>query len=351
MRILITGRGLAGSLLAAELCIRGHAVTLMDELAEKSASRTAAGLFNVITGRHASLTWQASTLLDHLGSFFKREVFASLRPFIHYQTIYRTFLNVQEANDWAVKSADPELQALVRYSDTEKLGNQIVNPYGGIEVKPCGWLETGNFLDHLTLILQNEFHLQVVPQKLDFGKLNPETGEVEGLGTWDCVVSAEGMQALQNPFWNVLPLHPLKGQILEVEIPGFDPGFILSRGIFLIPRGGYRFICGSTYESRFENDEVTAEGVSQIAGQLEALVKVPVQVVASRAAIRPTSRDRRPILGRHPLFPKLFVMNGMGTKGVLQAPWCSVQLADLIEERVKILPPEADLSRFKLNFS
>jgi glycine/D-amino acid oxidase-like deaminating enzyme len=52
------------------------------------------------------------------------------------------------------------------------------------------------------------------------------------------------------------------------------------------------------------------------------------------------------MLGRHPQLP-LFFFNGMGTKGVLQAPWCTRLLVAQVLGDTTPLPSAIDIMRWK----
>ena len=51
------------------------------------------------------------------------------------------------------------------------------------------------------------------------------------------------------------------------------------------------------------------------------------------------------MIGRHPKIDNLYIINGLGSKGVSQAPYCSKQLFDYIENRNKI-NREINIKRF-----
>jgi glycine/D-amino acid oxidase-like deaminating enzyme len=75
------------------------------------------------------------------------------------------------------------------------------------------------------------------------------------------------------------------------------------------------------------------------------VLTVPYEIIKHEAGIRPTVNDRRPILGIHPEHPRLAVFNGLGTKGVMLAPYFANQLIDHLEKE-QTIDPEVDLSRF-----
>jgi len=47
--------------------------------------------------------------------------------------------------------------------------------------------------------------------------------------------------------------------------------------------------------------------------------------VAQRAGVRVTLPDKLPVAGRHPEDPRLGIVNGLGAKGALFAPWLARQ--------------------------
>ena len=83
--------------------------------------------------------------------------------------------------------------------------------------------------------------------------------------------------------------------------------------------------------------------------KLEKILNLPYQILEHKAQIRATVVDRRPLLGNHPLNNKLFILNGMGTRGVLMAPLLSQWLYEYIENQSK-LPEAVDVKRFEINY-
>ena len=78
---------------------------------------------------------------------------------------------------------------------------------------------------------------------------------------------------------------------------------------------------------------------------LEEIYQGKYEIKAHTAGIRPTVVDRRPIVGKHPQYPNLHLLNGMGTRGTLLAPQMSEYLFDQIEKNISI-EKEANVRRF-----
>ena len=109
--------------------------------------------------------------------------------------------------------------------------------------------------------------------------------------------------------------------------------------------GADQYLVGSTYEWTDKTNQPTAEAKSELLEKLERLVSCDYEVVDQRAGIRPTVVDRRPLVGQHSDHKRLFVLNGLGTRGVLVAPSMAEALYNSIENDTP-LPEEIDINRF-----
>jgi glycine oxidase len=48
------------------------------------------------------------------------------------------------------------------------------------------------------------------------------------------------------------------------------------------------------------------------------------------AGVRPTVKDRKPLIGLHPKNPKIGIFNGLGARGVLMGPYLSKQFSSIL---------------------
>ena len=91
--------------------------------------------------------------------------------------------------------------------------------------------------------------------------------------------------------------------------------------------------------------ETTDEAKLELISKLNTVLSCDYEVVGQLAGIRPTVKDRRPLVGRHPEYKNMYVLNGLGTRGVMVAPTVSDQLLDYIEYKT-VLDTEIDIQRF-----
>jgi glycine oxidase len=86
--------------------------------------------------------------------------------------------------------------------------------------------------------------------------------------------------------------------------------------------------------------------LKELTEKLNELAVFPYKITNQSWGIRPTTPDRRPILGAHPEHQNVLIFNGLGTKGVSLAPYFSQVLSELLENEVP-LNKEVDIQRYK----
>jgi len=142
----------------------------------------------------------------------------------------------------------------------------------------------------------------------------------------DKIIFCEGFRLTENPFFNYLPLAPTKGEVMTIKIPSkkyFDK--IISKGVYILPLGNYLYTVGATYNREDISDSLTVEGQSFLKERIDNILNLEYEILNSVAGVRPTVRDRRPLIGYHPENNRIGVFNGLGARGVLVGPYLSNQ--------------------------
>ncbi|PKP14923.1 MAG: FAD-dependent oxidoreductase, partial [Bacteroidetes bacterium HGW-Bacteroidetes-23] len=143
-----------------------------------------------------------------------------------------------------------------------------------------------------------------------------------------------------------LPLDGTKGELLIIKSKALKLDVILKSSVFIIPLGNDLFKVGATYNWEDKTATPTEEGKNELLSDLKSLLTADFEVIEHLAGVRPTVKDRRPMLGTHPKHPKLHVLNGLGTRGVMLAPDMAKMLFENIENQIP-LDKEIDIKRFK----
>jgi glycine oxidase len=160
------------------------------------------------------------------------------------------------------------------------------------------------------------------------------------------IVFAEGYLIKNNPLFSYLPFKPAKGEILTIESADLETGTdILNKNAFIMPIEKKRFKAGATYNWEELNDVPTEKGLRELEEKLGKITNTDHKIISHSAGVRPSVIDRRPVLGRHPDIKNACVFNGMGTKGVMLAPWFAKHLALFLFSREDLMP-EVNVSRF-----
>lgn len=319
---IIVGFGIAGAAMALQLRKRGRSVTIFDAPYEHQASRVAAGLFNPVTGKMMQRTWKADQLFPYLHKFYREAEKITGEKFFHPTPICIPFLSIEEQNDWMSKN-EGEVYSKSRYSDF------IDDKFGGIVLGDAGYLDTTKYLESVKKLFRVE---------KDFAYDVPDTK----------VIFCEGTSVANNPFFKWVPVKQLKGETLTITIER-NPPLIFNRGVYVVPSADNQWRVGATY-SHDTTPGTSESGKKELTQKLSALLRVPYTITNHSWGIRPTTPDRRPILGQHPEHRNLWIFNGLGTKGVSLAPWSSGILCDHLEEGRQI-ENDINISRFYALYS
>lgn len=345
---LIVGRGIAGNTLALTLLELGASIKVVDSPNPTGSSRIAAGLFNPFTGKRTTKTWLAEELFPFLNDFYKKIEAQTGKTILYSRAIYRPFLSNTDYNDWSLRIEEEDFSDFVNANPNhEKYSPWINNPLGGIECKQSGYVDTKAYLDSSKQILETSGVLS--EEELYYIDLEIQADHVRWKGEkYKYVVFCEGIRAMQNPYFEKFPMVPNKGELVTLSIPNYPLAEIISKGVFLVRKNQHEFQLGSTYRWVFEDDKPEKRGEEELIGKLKKWFKADFQVLKTEAAIRPASKDRRPLLGHLNTNPCLLVFNGLGTKGVSLAPYWAKHLSEFILYK-KDLNPDVDIRRFYVN--
>ena len=113
---------------------------------------------------------------------------------------------------------------------------------------------------------------------------------------------------------------------------------------FVFPMGNKMFRVGATYEWDNVSLRPTKKAKETLLAHLTHLTKTLPVVVSQPVGIRPTTMDRRPVLGSHPTFENTHIFNGLGAKGYLMAPTMAKEMMLYLLDKSAI-PKEYSITR------
>ena len=343
---IIIGQGLAGSALAIELLKAGKRIVVIDQPSFNVSTNVAAGLFNPITGNKLAKTWLAEPLFSTLHEFYKDAESMTRKRFLFRMPLYRPFVSGEEQNEWMTKTADELKVSMIEHVSSKSAYAGVADDFGGLLVGHSGYVDTKIFMEAARELIRAQgvfMDARFVSSKLE---IENDWVQYERFRAGK-IIFCEGTGVVNNPWFGSLPLKALKGETLLIKCE-WNEHVILNRGVYMVPSGQEnRFKIGSTYNWNDKQPGVTDAARIQLEQKLSLLIRIPFQVERQEWGERPTTPDRRPILGVHPNFKRLVVFNGLGTKGVSLAPYFSRLLIQWMEKG-QPLWKEIDVTRFKL---
>lgn len=340
---IIVGIGIAGISFCEQLRAHGKTFVIYDNASQQS-STVAGGLYNPVVLKRFTSVWKSTEQLDiALPLYANIEKRLSVK--LDYKIpVYRKFASLEEQNNWFAASDKPLLSKYLS-PKLVKNDNDFINaPFGFGEVLETGRIDVKSMIKaYKADLLKQEilietpfdyFDLQIDENGVAYKKVNAKH-----------VVFAEGFGIKQNPFFENLPLNPAKGELLIIEAPDLKIDYVLKAGVFLIPLDNDLYIVGATYEWKDLSNTTTDKAKNELLQKLENLINCPFKVVNQVAGVRPTVKDRRPLVGKHQDYENVFVLNGLGTRGVMIGPYVAKQLYNFIEYKTP-LEKEIDICRF-----
>ena len=346
---IIVGQGLAGSAVAWELLQRGKSIVVFDEKIKNRASANAAGLFNPISGRGMAKAWQADLIFPFFKEFYSLAEKKLNKKFLHLLPLYRPFVSEEEMQQWKQKSELEDLKKFhLTFHGPGPFSEVIRNPFGGIEIAWSGYLDVAAWMsavcDYLKEIGAYRAEAFLEEELLFDGRVQYKEFSARK------IIFCNGLSALHSRWFNWLPLKPLKGETLDVEIQG-GADRIYNRGVYLVPTTEVnRYRVGATYQHPPFLEGPSEQGFKELQDKLNELIHMPYKILHQGWGIRPTTPDRRPMLGHHPDNKNVVILNGLGTKGVSLAPYLAHHLINWLEREGDLLR-EVNIYRFNALYS
>jgi len=330
MNVLIVGQGYAGSMLAWFL-IRNHvSVTVVDRNDSLSSTRVSAGIMLPVTGRRLAKTHQADRILPFALDFYKEVEATTESGFYTPKDVLQIFTSLAHRNEWYARSADPGMESYVgEMISKNDVDPSVVNEFGGILLKKSGFVRPALFLEATRMYIRQkgsflDYNFQ--PNEIKYEEQN-----IRWNGNfYDYVIFCEGYHSMHQQLFGYLPFNPAKGEILDFKASGLTDKNILVNSAYVVPLGDANFRTGSTYEWVEINEEPTSKGRLSLEENLRSIINCEYTITGLKAGVRPAVKDRRPLLGFHPVKKYIGIFNGLGTKGTMQGPMYAMQMAEYI---------------------
>jgi glycine oxidase len=347
---VIIGAGIAGLSVADALMLKGYRCAVVDSKHPGSgASGAPRMLINPAAGRRAKMSHQAKAalpavidLLQRVQGFSNENFYEEngvIRPAL-YPEIGLDFKKSPEKYNW------PEgWISWLNEVEFQKNYPVFKNQHGGLLIHKAITVEGSTYIKNLSGYLKSTgletfYNTDVSYEKSDSGWfIYLNDGIV--LKTKN-VICASGTSLADNPDWQYLNLHLIKGQTVTLT---FDRRLPLSHSISSLGYMAYmnkdpfELVVGSTYEHKFEHLNPDQKGYNYLLEKLESNLEgwsKHITHYEQWAGCRVTSKDKRPVIGEHPEHSGLYIFGALGSKGMVLGRYIAGKLADHITQRKKI---------------
>ena len=341
---IIVGQGLAGSILALELLKQGKSVLVIDNSDLSACSKVAGGIYNPVVFKRLTQSWMADRTLPDMFTFFEEAEELFWTQLIHRAEISRVFSNENEELLWKKKAVNDladvisgEIHAPKNEYSFLKNKYAFVNQGGFVNV-PEFLKQTNHYLEKLNSLLSETF---------DYSALSiSESGITYKDISAEKIIFCEGHLSVKNPHFTQVKFKPAKGEVLTIHCEELKTRSVVNKDIFILPLPQKNhFKVGATYNWDDLTDTPTEEAKQSLVEKLNQLLPYSYKIVNHQAGVRPSTIDRRPVIGFHPEHKNLGIFNGFGTKSVMLAPYFAKHFCSFMENKSELLL-EVNVKRF-----
>ncbi len=340
---LIVGSGIAGICFAETALQNSKTFVVVDDFSS-SSSKIAGGLYNPVILKRFSQVWEAKSQLDYGLPFYAIIENRINEKFDCKIPIYRKFASIEEQNNWFQAADKPNLAPFLSTKIIHREYQSITSKFGFGEVLQTGYVDTAVLISsYAEFLIQN--HL-FVNETFDYSQIEFQENSIKYKDIQaKHIIFAEGFGLHNNSYFNQLPLDGTKGELLIIKAPDLNLDVVLKSSIFILPIGNDLFKVGATYNWEDKTDTPTEEGKQELVNNLKEIIECDFEIVEHFAGVRPTVKDRRPLVGTHPEHQNLHILNGLGTRGVMLGPSLAKALFENIEKEIP-LDAQIDIKRF-----
>ncbi len=340
---IIVGFGLAGFSFSDELERHNKSFVVFENNSQIS-SLVAGGTYNPLVLKRFTPVWNGDSQLKYAETFYTNLEQKFNEKYDTKVLTKKLFSSVGDENNWFIACDKPIVSKYLNPKIYRDKIEGVITDFGYGELSGTGWIDIKKMLSAYKLQLEKQdvffketFEYDQIIFEDDFVKYKDITAKK--------IVFAEGYGVKDNPYFNHLPLNGTKGEVITIFAPELDIDFQLKSAVFVLPLGNYHYKVGATFNWTDKTSIPTEEGKNELVEKLKKFITVPFEVVEQSAGIRPTVKDRRPLVGVHQKYKNIAILNGLGTRGVMIAPTVAKALFNHLEHN-EPLDKEIDILRF-----
>lgn len=336
-RVRIVGQGLAGSLLALHLDELQIPYVVQDVARPGCATSVAPGIVNPLAGRNFMPPKYINDLIEQLHAAMAMVEKTLGQSIWTPCPILRMFSDPTQIDKLEASLQKKASNEFVSDRKEPNSFSYLNDDFGSFVTLQAGWANLPIFKSRMRKLLDESGLLIEEEWSQEFQK---------SIKSNELVVFCEGWHSENNPAWSFIPHNPAKGEMIVVRFEDPIPrDRIYNQLCWAQPIGDDSWRVGATYSWSALDSTPTLDGAEQLQENLSLLTPVPFHVEDQVAGVRPIVDDYKPVVGQHPEYKDWYILNAMGSKGVLQTPTAVKDLVDHLVEGTRI-PGEWSVDRF-----
>ena len=338
---LILGQGLAGTLLSFRMLQAGVDHRVIDRGHQQASSNVAAGIVNTVTGRRFVKAWKIDELLKGLSVYQDLEKLLNVE-LLSKITVYRDLSEVSALNQWDMRRSSEDYSSFMGKPKADLQLPATVPKIVGPTLK-AAQVNLRELIIAYRLFLQEKGWLIEAELNIDNATKHKDVWQIGGFAA-KRIIDCTGAAARSSVTWHKLPWRGTKGEAFRFSLKEMPRDMAIKMRHFICPVGTTDEVwLGATNQDHFERETPSHYGEEHIRAQASAFGITIPKNYEHLAAVRPTVKDRRPLVGQHPTKSGLWICNGFGTKGTSLGPYCTANLL-LSMLRKQSLDPEIDIA-------
>lgn len=355
--ITLVGGGIAAILLSVALVQRGRQVRLIckDETVAQGASHNRQGAlypqlqtsFSPVSRFHATAYGFACRRYRELLRYFDfPHQFCGVLTLACTEALALRQSKIQQETAWPVDF----FRALDAKASSEVAGLRL--PYGGLFYPDGGWIAPQRFCQaalhwlqqQSTFTFSSATTVMAVQQVPEGWLLTTENGPL----SCQQLVLCNGVDLTQFTLTRHLPLNQVRGQVSHVKAPDMAKlRTVICHQGYITPADTAEFsdehCVGATFDREHRNTLSTAADDAANLALVNTVLQEPTwfsnaAVQSAKTGLRATVPDHLPIAGK--IAEGLFVLGGLGARGLLFAPLLAEYLAAQLSQQPLPLPDE-----------
>lgn len=350
--LLIVGQGLAGSHLALEGIRRGHRVTVVDLHRGASSSRISAGLLNPAAGRRFTLqrdTWQQWRTALQVYRYWEKRWNLSL---LDARKMWRPFVDERERFHFQKRLDYAPAQSAMREATLDQQPDWLPANWRNQEavlLDPVYLLNVPRFLDRALQEIQSQG--TYLNEWLDQSDLQITPEQILWKGkAYSHVVFSEGGFLINNPLFDWIPFQTSKGSILDFpQSPAqLSADWVLNRKHWFFTNCKGLARLGATAHPPAKQAPIIhspqplhacQDPVQKLLETYQLQDDPSLGSVIVNTGYRPRVSDNQPLVGQHPRYPSVAIINATGGRGGILLPFLAMRLMAKIDHNLALPQP------------